>query len=243
METEGTHTPVAIHRPAAVPVPKVEKIVCEECSQRPAVYLCLCRFSCRKLCEPCDTLHYQRPPQTAHSKHPVRECQAVLSGKVPIIDFRKKQAYISEFLVQLEQEISDHDDFSRRVEEELTNLAEEFLAQKDAVLNELAIQRPKLIAAVEETKRIIAEKRYLEAFEVTTYLDDCILNGYKYAALEELRMFKGTIRAQEALEKVVQYEISTSLLQEIILDIPVIKGQSMRLFSPIDLKMTCDSRP
>ena len=166
------------------------------------------------------------------------ECQAVLSGRVPIIDFRKKQAYISEFLVQLEQEISDHDDFSRRVEEELTNLAEEFLAQKDAVLNELAIQRPKLIAAVEETKRIIAEKRYLEAFEVTTYLDDCILNGYKYAALEELRMFKGTIRAQEALENVVQYEISTSLLQEIILDIPVIKGQSMRLFSPIDLKMT-----
>jgi hypothetical protein len=52
------------------------------------------------------------------------------------------------------------------VERELTRLVKEVLDKKDAVLRDLAIQRPKLVSTVVEARRIIAENRYLETFRL-----------------------------------------------------------------------------
>jgi len=212
--------------------------LCEECKRQVATRFCLCRFPYFKFCDRCDISHYKRAPRATHSEHPISECQAVLSGQVPVTTFRAKQIYISGLEAQLEQDIYEFDSFAKQVEEELTTLVGEVVAKKEAVLRDLADQRPKLIAAVKDAKRVIAEKRYLDTFEVSTYLDDRILNGYEHAVMKDLKIFTCQINSREMLDKLVQYELSTKLKEEIVLDLPVIKDQNIRLFSPIDLTMT-----
>ena len=239
IEVEGRHQPtlVPMKDPGSLGTLNPDQL-CEECKRQVATRFCLCRFPYFKFCDRCGISHYQRAPRATHSEHPIAECQAVLSGQVPVTTFRAKQMYISGLEAQLEQDIYEFDSFARQVEEELTTLVGEVVAKKEAVLKDLADQRPKLVAAVVEAKQVIAEKRYLETFVVSTYLDDRILNGYEHAVMKDLKIFTCQINSREMLDKLVQYELSTKLKEEIVLDLPVIKDQNIRLFSPIDLTMT-----
>ena len=71
-------------------------------------------------------------------------------------------------------------------------------------MQDLRVERVKVVGALGEIQRIIDTKRYVEAYEVATYLDDLVLNGCLDSSPLNIRLFTGKLELQgvrEILEK------------------------------------------
>lgn len=236
--TEGAHMPVPIKKPQQVPsAPAQGNEMCDECGHKEAVRFCLCRTPLRKFCDGCDTAHYEKARLLTHSNHPIIAYQAVISGKVPIETFRKKQFYINDLQLRIGEELTNFDAFMRQVEEDFEALLSKIAAKKEEILRDLLTQRAKLASVLTETQEIIETKRYTEGVEVNTELDEYLANGYVTSAVYDLKMFKGKLDLagiNELMNKAAVYELTPHVLQnEIMRLVPVIKANILRLFHPV----------
>jgi len=241
--TEGAHMPIPIKKLASAGVPATGNETCDECRNRAAVRFCLCTTPLRKFCEQCDIVHYQKAPLLTHSKHPIVTYQAVATGRVPIETFRKKQLYINDFQLRIGEELTNFDAFMRQVEGEFDQALGKVAAKKEEIVRNLQTQRALLVSALNTAQQEIETKRYAEALIVATVLDEYLVNGYVTSAVYGQRMFAGKIELAgiySTLEKAMTCELTPNVLQEKteIHPIPVIKGNSLRLFHPITLQMS-----
>jgi len=213
--------------------------MCEECGAG-AVLFCLCGSPLRKICAGCDIAHYQKAPNATHSKHPIDLYSDLMSGKAPLDAFIKKQLYINSLQSTLSQELYRFDAFTQDVRQELDLLIGKIVAKREEILQGLQLrQRPKLVAAVAAVQQTIERKRYLEPLEIGNCLDDFLGNGYKSARKFDLKLFSGLVNMQE-----IEGNVGKSVICDVFpspefaqRDIPVIKDNSLRLFSPKTLKM------
>ena len=83
------------------------------------------------VCEECGNDHVREEPFRRHIQHPLAAYESIASGRVPIQTFKANQAYICDFLLQLEQELTHFDLFVRRVEGEFEALIAQVAAQRD----------------------------------------------------------------------------------------------------------------
>jgi hypothetical protein len=160
---------------------------------------------------------------------------------VPIQTFKAKQEYISDFLLQLEQELAHFDLFVRRVEGEFDALIAQVAAQRGTVLRDFSVQRVKLASEVAEAQQIIEAKRYAESFEVEAYMDSIVLEGYRSPQPYESHLFavKESLQGLNSLlENAVKCEVFPLPLLSPPLSVPVIKGNTLRLFDRITLQMS-----
>jgi len=156
--------------------------------------------------------------------------------------FRRKQHFINDFQLRIGEELARFDVFERQVSEEFDTLLQKVTAKKAAALAELITAKSQLAAQLSEIQQTIEAKRYAEAPEITTALDDTIVNGYLSTATISVQMFTGRLELQgveKMLEKAFAVEVLRGILeQELGQDIPVLKGNSLRLFDRKTLQMT-----
>lgn len=245
LETEGAHMPVPIKKAQSkAPFPVQGNELCDECGRKTAACFCLCTTPVKKRCKDCDVFHYQKAESSTHSKHPITAYRAVAAGRVSLETFRKKQLYINDLQLRIGAELTQFDAFMRRVGEEFEALIEQVTLAKESLLQKLQCQRAKLTIALTAVQQTIESKRYEDSFEVVTALDDYLLNGYKDSREYELKMTTGKIEFQamrDLLVKAVTFTLEENcLLDEIvrIMDIPVLKGNNLRLFNRETLQMT-----
>ena len=243
LETEGAHMPVPVQRQAApiLPVQGEGNQVCDECRNRAAAHFCLCAVPLRKFCAGCDMTHYQKAPNQAHFKHPIAAYQTVASGKIPIEEFRRKQLYINDLQLRIGGELANFDEFARRVEGEFDALLEHIAAKKKALLQDLLTERVKIARVLNEIQHTIDTKRYSEACEVVTSLDELIVNGYLNPQLRDLTMFTGKMDlkgVRELLETSIAFTFSPDVLQENDVYIPLVKGNILRRYKDKSFEMT-----
>ena len=231
LSTAGSHITVSLH-PRVTATSLAGNEVCDECGSRPADYFCLCSSSLRKFCRGCDIPHYQKTQSRVHFKHPIIGYQGVVSSRMPIEQFKKKQFYINDLLLRLEEEVSSFDAFVKRAETEFSTLQQKIAAKKTEFLREMQTQREKLIAAIRDANQNIESKRYVENLEVISYLDDSIVHGHQYPWMNDTRLFIGNVKVQpiyQALEKLVDFEVGGILLEK-AQAIPVFKEQTLTLY-------------
>jgi len=234
IEAAGTHLPVPMQKKALLSGGPGNE-VCDECRAKAAVRFCLCTTPLRKFCEGCDFTHYQKARHMTHSVHAISAYQSVASGKVPLETFRKKQFYINDFQLRIGEELVQFDTFTKQVEDEFGLLLAQITEKKEEILRDLQTQRVKLVAHLNEIQQIIENKRYAEFFEVATVLDEYILNGYSSLQGYSEKMFRGKLELQQIkdlLAQSVTYELDeNSLLRGAFVDIPVLKGNTLRLYN------------
>ena len=240
-QTAGRHNIVPYERPE--PVPAANNEVCSLCMDRTAEFFCLCSTPIRKFCEQCDFAHYQKASLMTHSKHPIRAYQAVATGRLPVETFRKKQLYINDLQLCIGEELTQFDAFAKQTREEFDAVLNKVAAKKEEILRDLQTQRVKLASVLNDIQKVIAVKRYAEAFEVVTELDEYITEGYLTTAKYNLKMFTGKLNLagiSELLDKAVVYEFAPNkLLEEANKTlIPVVNATSLRLFHPVTFQMT-----
>ena len=239
--TEGTHMPVPIKKPQVIaPVPIQGNEVCDDCRGKAAINFCLCSNPVRKRCQDCDFAHYQKAPNTTHSKHPITAYSTV--ARVTVETFRKKQQYICDLELYLGEELTQFDTFVNQVKEEFEALIWEMTAMKETFLQNLLTERVKLTTALGNIHQAIETKRYEVSLEVVTNLDDYVANGFKDLQEYNLNMFTGKLELQgmrDLLSKAVTFTLTENhLFEEIIYDIPVIKGNNLRLYDSNSYQLT-----
>ena len=178
-----------------------------------------------------------------HSKHPICAYQAVATGRVPIETFRKKQFYINDFQLCIGEELAQFDAFMRQTEAEFDAVLNKVAAKKEEILRDLQTQRVKLASVLNDIQEVIAAKRYAEAFDVVTELDEYITEGYLTTAKYSLKMFTGKLNLagiSELLDKAVVYEFAPNKLLEEANKalIHVVNANRLRLFHPVTFQMT-----
>jgi len=215
--------------------------ICEICRVTEATCFCLCGSSIRRYCVSCDSAHYQQTAYLTHSRHPISVYQSVVSGKTPIDVFRKKQLFINEFQRKISEELMNFDAFVGEISQGFESLVCEINAKKEKILRDLQIERGKLVAAMSAAQEVIDSKRYVDASEAVTSLDDYICNGYATGAVYDVKMFRGVLKLSEIrtlVEKSVSYEVFPKVLEGVGQDIPVINGGNLRLFNRRTLQRT-----
>jgi len=240
LQTTGRHNPVPYER--TEPEGQVENEVCSVCMIKTAVCFCLCSTPLRKFCEQCDISHYQKAPLMTHSKHPILAYQAVATGQVPILTFCRKQFYINDLQFHIGEELTHFDAFAKQTREELDEFTSKVAAQREKILRDLETLRGELVLRLKDIQEVIAAKRYAEAFEVVTELDEYIKEGYLTTAEYSLKMFTGKHHLAEiceSLDKAVVYELAPNrLLEEADKGIiPVVNATNLRLFHPATFQM------
>lgn len=207
--------------------------VCDECRARVAARFCLCITPVRKYCEECDLNHYQKARHLTHSIHPMSAYREVISGRVPLESFRKKQLYINDLKHHIDEELVQFDAFKMQVENEFDVLISQITAKKEETLRDLQTLRIKLAGQLNEVQQIIEAKRYAESFEVISLLDDYILSGYSRSQGYSEKMFFGKLELEQVkglLGNAVSYKLFDPNLLATI-DIPVIEGNTLRLYN------------
>lgn len=209
--------------------------MCDECRSRAPRRFCVCSVPLKKLCADCDTEHFQKAPGQDHFLHPMAAFQSVDSGKVPLGTFRRKQLYINDFRASIGKELQRFDAFNTQVGIEFDVLIEDVKARKETALRDLQNKRIQLAVQLGEMQTIIEAKRYEDSAEVVTVLDYYIVKGYEFEADYDVKLFAGTLELQgigKMLEKSVSVETISSLFdKQMGMDIPVLKGKSLRLYN------------
>lgn len=242
MGTAGTHIPSLFQEKVSIEVPaqKPEQKLCDECGKKPAYRFCLCTSPFPKFCEGCES--NQIMLHVTHSIHPISVYQSMASGRVPIEAIRSKQKYVSDLKARLQDELIRFDAYARKIETEFEALVAQINARKEEILNDLCAKRRKLTEYLDEMQHTIESKRYEESFQVVTMLEGYIASGYISSTVPEVQIFTGKVELQsiyEALKKCVTYGVVESPLQQAIESvIPVIKGNSLRLYSRKTLQMS-----
>ena len=177
-----------------------------------------------------------------HSKHPILAYQAVATGQVPILTFCRKQFYINDLQFHIGEELTHFDAFAKQTREELDEFTSKVAAQREKILRDLETLRGELVLRLKDIQEVIAAKRYAEAFEVVTELDEYIKEGYLTTAEYSLKMFTGKHHLAEiceSLDKAVVYELAPNrLLEEADKGIiPVVNATNLRLFHPATFQM------
>jgi len=147
--------------------------------------------------------------------------QSVASGRVPLETFRRKQQFINDFQLRIGEELTRFDAREKQISEEFDTLLQKVIVKKTEAIAELQTARAQLAAQLSEIQQTIEAKRYAESPEITTALDEYIVNGYLSTTAITVQMFTGRLELQgveEMLEKVVTVEV---LQQELGQDIPV----------------------
>ena len=236
--------PVPIKKPQSIVPALIQgNEVCDDCRGKAAVNFCLCSNPVRKLCQDCDFSHYQKAPNTSHSKHPIAAYPTV--ARVTVETFRKKQQYISDLELHVGEELTKFDAFVSQTRDGFEALIGEVAALKEAFLHNLQAERVKLTNTLENIHQAIETKRYEESLEVKTNLDDYIVNGFKALRGYTLNMFTGKLELQgmrDLLSKAATFTLAENhLFKEIISpmkDIPIIKGNSLRLYDSHTYQLT-----
>lgn len=202
--------------------------VCDECKEKTAVHFCLCAVPLRKFCDGCELSHYQKARHLTHSIHPISAYQTVASGRVSVETFKKKQLNINDFLLRIEEELVKFDTFTHQVENEFEALIAQIAAKKEQILSDLQVLRGQFTADLNKMQKTIEAKRYLEESMPLDLID--------------IKSLSGKLKLQgiyKLLEECITYEVlGNTVLQNKEMDIPVIKGNSLRLFNPNTFQMT-----
>lgn len=173
--TEGIHTPV----PIKTSQPIAPALLQGNEMWREVSYSCLSlSHSLRKFCDDCDTVHYQKAPLLIHSKLTILAYQGVVTERVPVETFRKKQLYINDLQLRIREELTNFDASVRRVEEEFDVQLRKLTVKKEEILRDLQTQRVKLVSILNTFRQEIEEKKYVERLKVSTMLDKYLTSGF-----------------------------------------------------------------
>lgn len=193
-----------------------------------------------RLCGDCEGNHCRKIPHTAHSTHPVSVYESMKSGGEPYDVIRNKQKCMDDLLKRLNDELIHFDAYVRQVETEFETLIAQITAEKEEIRRNSQIQRKKLTDYLDDMHQTIESKRYEKSFQVVTVLEEYIASGYVLTPVPAIEVFTGKMEFQgiyKLVEKCVTYEVVESPLLQ-ILAIPVLKGNSLRLYHRRTLEMT-----
>lgn len=232
---QSGHSPKPVTSTVTVTTPDHE--TCTICRNRPASYLCFCRFPYLQLCKSCDLAHYQDSQDNViHYKHPIHGCKNLLTGSISIQEFTAKQRFLDDLNRQLEEDLVNIENLEEKIETEFEDLITEIKTKKTNLMQKLVPEKENLTRIVKKMQEKIALNRYLSDFKVTSKFDFYLFHGYK-ENLPVPRVLKLDINREKITTELVKFEVNPEFDEEIE-DIPVIKDQRLWVFNRFNMEKT-----